>query len=108
MPSNGFLSLTIAGREARTWTLQADQIESFKALRWDEVYERDARSEVRTKSGETQKVREDTYLIAQRIQQAQAQAQPTLSRCAKCNGTGKYEFTHGSWGDCPACNGRGQ
>lgn len=28
-------------------------------------------------------------------------------RCAKCRGTGQFEFFHNSWGDCPACKGRG-
>ena len=32
------------------------------------------------------------------------QARP---RCAKCGGSGSFEFVRGSWGDCPACDGRG-
>lgn len=29
-------------------------------------------------------------------------------RCAKCGGSGSVEFTRDSWGDCPACNGKGR
>lgn len=32
---------------------------------------------------------------------------PPRPRCAKCGGSGSYEFVRGSGGDCPACDGRG-
>lgn len=28
-------------------------------------------------------------------------------KCAKCGGSGQFEFVRDSWGDCPACDGRG-
>ena len=103
----GFLNLTVAGRDARTWIIAADQIEGFMSCRYDETYERDAKSVVRTKSGESYLVRQDVNIIDEQMQAALAELKAkSVARCTKCNGQGEYSH-YGSWEDCPACKGRG-
>ena len=57
------IHLTLAGREPRSIALDPAQIESISDLRFDDTYERDGRSRVRTKSGAECLVREDRVQI---------------------------------------------
>lgn len=61
------IHLTISGRDARTLVLYVDQIESYATCHYDESYERDANSRIRTKSGAEYLVRETIHDIAKQI-----------------------------------------